>query len=185
MHSSMLDSNINCQLFFTVHEPTVGIYDPDDKMIFLRVCTRLIPGYCVQSMMKVSRREFRCQPNSMTMKLQLFQFARLYNPAMVRPNSTCVPSFSQFPVGSTHRQPIMHNIQCHTEMSIKRSSYNNMKRAIHSRNQLVRAVFFGAAFPSLFYCWVGTKYRKAYPERDKVCANVLRGFLYAGGLIEV
>ena len=28
----------------------------------------------------------------------------------------------------------------------------------------------------------GTKYRKAYSESDKVCANVLRGFLSAGGL---
>ena len=60
-------------------------------------------------------------------------------------------------------------------------SYNNMKRAIHSRNQLVRAVFLESR--SLAFSTVGlnnlygTKYRKAYAESDKVCANVLRGFL--------
>ena len=65
-------------------------------------------------------------------------------------------------------------------------SYNYMKRAIHSRNQLVRAVFLESC--SLAFSTVGlnnlygTKYRKAYSESDKVCANVLRGFLSAGGL---
>ena len=67
-------------------------------------------------------------------------------------------------------------------------SYNNMKRAIHSCNQLVRAFFFFLESRSLAFSTVGlnnlygTKYRKAYPESDKVCANVLRGFLSAGGL---
>ena len=70
-------------------------------------------------------------------------------------------------------------------------SYNYMKRAIHSHNQLVRAVFWSAVFlesRSLAFSTVGlnnlygTKYRKAYPKSDKVCANVLRGFLSAGGL---
>ena len=65
-------------------------------------------------------------------------------------------------------------------------SYNYMKRAIHSRNQLVRAVFLESC--SLAFSTVGlnnlygTKYRKAYSESDKVCANVLRGFLSVGGL---
>ena len=67
-----------------------------------------------------------------------------------------------------------------------RKGTRNMKRAIHSRNQLVRAVFLESR--SLAFSTVGlnnlygTKYRKAYPESDKVCANVLRGFLSAGGL---
>ena len=67
-----------------------------------------------------------------------------------------------------------------------RKGTRNMKRAIHRRNQLVRAVFLESR--SLAFSTVGlnnlygTKYRKAYPESDKVCANVLRGFLSAGGL---
>ena len=48
---------------------------------------------------------------------------------------------------------------------------------------MVRAVFLESR--SLAFSTVGLNNlygRKAYPESDKVCANVLRGFLSAGGL---
>ena len=53
--------------------------------------------------------------------------------------------------------------------------------------RLVEHLLLGIYFTMLFSITVFsielcTKYRKAYPESDKVCANVLRGFLSAGGL---